>query len=68
MGATPAELKQEIDLTRADLAASVDALAQKVTPAPATRKAVRIGAAAAVLGGLLLKVRRARRRRRERKR
>ena len=59
MGATPQELKQEIDLTRADLAANVDALAVKVTPAPATRKVVGLGAAAALLLTLSFKIRRA---------
>jgi hypothetical protein len=68
VGATPQELKQEIDLTRADLAANVDALAEKVTPAPATRKAAGIGALAAVLLALGLKIRRARARRSDRSR
>ena len=57
MGATPQELKQEIDATRADLAANVDALAVKVTPSPVAR---RVGLVAGV-GGVLLMVRRFRR-------
>ena len=43
MGATPEELKEQIDLTRADLAVTVDALAEKVTPGQNVR---RIGLAA----------------------
>ena len=58
MGATPQELKQEIDATRADLAANVDALAVKVTPSPVAR---RVGLVAGVGGVLLMVVRRFRR-------
>lgn len=64
MAATPEALKQEIEATRADLAANVDALAEKVTPGPATRK---VGLFAAVAGLLLVALRPvARRRKRKR--
>lgn len=52
MGATPEELKQEIDQTREDLAATVDALATKVTPNRQTK--VGLIAVVATLAGLLL--------------
>jgi hypothetical protein len=53
VGATPQELKEQIDLTRADLAVTVDALAEKVTP---SRTARRIGlAGVGVLIVLLVK-------------
>jgi hypothetical protein len=61
VGASPQELKQEIDATRADLAANVDALAVKVTPSPVVR---RVGLAAGAAGLLLLVARPLRRRRR----
>lgn len=53
MGATPEELKREIDATRADLAASVDALAVKVTPSPLARRA---GLIVGLTGFLLLAI------------
>ena len=38
MGATPQELKEQIDLTRTDLAVTVDALVEKVTPSRTARR------------------------------
>jgi hypothetical protein len=61
VGATPQELKQEIDLTRADLAANVDALATKVTPSPAAKKASGLAAAGALALAIVLRVRKHRR-------
>ncbi|MCW2543365.1 MAG: hypothetical protein JWM40_917 [Frankiales bacterium] len=65
MGASPEELKQDIDATRADLAAGVDALAVKVTPSPTAR---RVGLVAGATGAVLLALRRLRARRRRRSR
>lgn len=49
MGATPEELKAQIDLTRADLAETVDALAVKVTPSKTVQRASLAGLAVLVL-------------------
>jgi chaperonin GroEL (HSP60 family) len=49
VGATPEELKQQIDLTRADLAQTVDALAVKVTPSRTARRITLAGLGLLVL-------------------
>jgi hypothetical protein len=69
MGATPEELKADIDRTRAELVADVDALAEKahtLSPAHvANRRPVAAGAVvfgAGILTGTLLRSRRKKRR------
>jgi hypothetical protein len=61
MGATPEELKAEIDRTREELTADVDALAEKVSPtAIAQSKPVKAGLVvfgAGVLTGTLVRSR-----------
>lgn len=49
MGTSPEELKAEIDLTRAELAADVDALAEKVSPTAVVRRSP-VAAGVAVFG------------------
>ena len=49
MGTTPEELKQQIDQTRADLAVTVDALAEKVTPSRTARRVSLAGLGVLVL-------------------
>ena len=57
MGATPEELKEQIDQTRADLAVTVDALADKVTPGRTARRAGALGIGALLLLVMVSKVR-----------
>jgi chaperonin GroEL (HSP60 family) len=58
VGATPQELKEQIDQTRADLAHTVDALAEKVTPGQTARRVSLVGAGLLVLLVLRSRLRR----------